>query len=295
MSEHKKYMVTLPDGRKLEVVEAGDEKGRAVIVHDGTPSAAGLLTEHAADAAGKGLRLITYGRPGYGGSTRDAGRTVASAAKDTAALADELGIERFAAWGISGGGPHALACAALLGDRVTAAACLAGVAPYTADGLDFMAGMGEDNVEEFGAALEGEEKLRGFLDEQASGMLDLSPQQMAEFMSTLLSGPDKAVFNGSFGEQLAKSMQDAVRGGVDGWLDDDLAFTKPWGFSPSDIQVPLQIWQGEHDKMVPYSHGEWLMKAVPQAENHLNDEDGHLTLYVNRVPEVHEWLASKFQ
>lgn len=151
MTELRRYTVTLQDGRDLEVVEAGNPQSPAVIVHNGTPTGAGLIAEHARDAVERGLRLINYGRPGYGKSTRQRGRTVASAARDTAELADALGIHRFATWGISGGGPHALACAALLGDRVVAAASLAGVAPYGATGLNFLAGMGDDNVDEFSA------------------------------------------------------------------------------------------------------------------------------------------------
>jgi pimeloyl-ACP methyl ester carboxylesterase len=290
----KRSVVTLPDGRKLEVVEAGNENSPVIILHNGTPSAAGLIQEHVENAVDQGLRLISYGRPGYGASTRNPGRTVASAAQDTADLADALGIDRFATWGISGGGPHALSCAALLGDRVVGAACLAGVAPYDAEGLDFMAGMGQDNVEEFGAAVEGEAKLTQYLEGQVPGFLAASPQEVAEHMSTLLSEPDKAVFTGAFGEQLAQLMQDALKKGIYGWLDDDLAFVKNWGFSLSDIKVPLQIWQGTHDLMVPYSHGEWLSKHISQAESYLNDVDGHLTLYVNRIPEVHAWLKSKF-
>lgn len=113
-------------------------------------------------------------------------------------------------------------------------------------------------------------------------------------MSTLLSSADRAVFTGSFGTQLAGLMQEAVREGVYGWLDDDLAFTQPWGFSVSSIEVPVQIWQGEHDLMVPFSHGSWLAQHIADAEVHLTPVDGHLTLYVNRVPEVHGWLARHF-
>ncbi|TLS38600.1 alpha/beta fold hydrolase [Pseudalkalibacillus caeni] len=294
MSEIKQYTITLPDGRDLDVVEAGIENGPAVIVHNGTPQSAGLFKEHIEDASEKGLRLISYGRPGYGASTRQSERTVASAAKDTAELATALGIERFATWGISGGGPHALACAALLSDRVVAAACLAGIAPYNAEDLEFLAGMGEDNVEEFGAAIEGEGKLKPYLEEQRTAILSSTPEEMAAHMSTLLSDADKAVFTGSFGEQLAQLFHGSLKTGIYGWFDDDLAFTKDWGFSLSDIKVPLQIWQGEQDLMVPYSHGEWLSKHIPQAESHLNQVDGHLTLYLNRIPEVHAWIIKHF-
>jgi pimeloyl-ACP methyl ester carboxylesterase len=292
--ELRRHMVTLADGRELEVVEAGDKNSPAIIIHNGTPTAAGLIVEHVEDAVARGLRLINYGRPGYGRSTRQRDRTVSSVAADTAELADVLGIERFATWGISGGGPHALACAALLSDRVVAAACLAGVAPYDAAGLDFLKGMGEDNIVEFGAAAKGEAELTACLEPQVPAFLQHDDQEIAAHMSTLLSPADRAVFSGAFGTQLARSMQDAVRNGVYGWIDDDLAFVKPWGFSLASISVPLQIWQGSQDLMVPFSHGQWLAAQLPQAEAHLTAEDGHLTLYVHRIPEVHAWLAEHF-
>ncbi len=177
---------------------------------------------------------------------------------------------------------------------MVAAACLASVAPYTAEDLDFLAGMGQDNLDEFGAAVKGEEALTAFLNEQAPPFLEAAPESIAEHMSTILSPPDQAVFTGAFGKDLASVMQNGVQGSINGWLDDDLAFVRNWGFSPSSIQVPLQIWQGRQDLMVPYSHGEWLAKTIPQAETHLNEEDGHLTLYVNRIPEVHAWLGKHF-
>lgn len=290
----RRQILKLSDGRKLEVVTAGDKKGRAIFIHNGTPQAAGFLQEHINHANKNNLYLISYGRPGYGESSRKPGRTVASAAQDTADIADALDIQKFATWGNSGGGPHALACAALLGDRVLAAASIAGVAPYYAEGLDFMEGMGEDNIEEFSAALKGEETLIKYLEPQKSTMLNLTSQEMAEHMGSLLSPADQAVFSNSFGEQLATNMKNSLTNGIDGWLDDDLAFTKRWGFSLSDIRVPLQIWQGEQDLMVPYTHGEWLSKSIPQAESHLSTEEGHLTLLVNRIPEIHDWMISYF-
>src|SRR3954471_22814819 len=142
------HEIATPDGRTLHVHEAGDPGGRAVVTHHGTPSSGGHYTPHAADAAQRGLRLIGYDRPGYGGSTPHRGRTVADAARDVATILDALGVERFATWGQSGGGPHVLACAALLPDRCAAAASLAGVAPYDAQGLDWLAGQGEMNLAE---------------------------------------------------------------------------------------------------------------------------------------------------
>ncbi len=294
LADPHRRVVQLPDGRALDVVEAGRPGGPAVIIHNGTPSGAGLLSATADDAAARGFWAISYGRPGYGSSTRNAGRDVASAARDTALLADALGISRFAAWGISGGGPHALACAALLPDRVVAAASLAGVVPYGAEGVDFLDGMGQDNLDEFGAALQGESALRAYLAPQVPEYLAASPAGFAEQMRSLLSPPDRAVFTRAAGEEVARIMQDGMRTGIDGWVDDDLAFVRPWGFSLGDIRVPVQIWQGPHDLMVPFTHGEWLAEHVPNAEVHLSPEDGHMTLWVRRVPEVHAWFTAQF-
>ena len=140
-----------PAGRTLGVYEAGDPGGHPVLVHHGTPAHGALFAPWEDDARGKGIRLVGYDRPGYGASSPDPERSVASAAADAAAIADALGIDRFATWGVSGGGPHALACAALLGERVVAVASLAGIAPFDAPGLNWFAGMGESNLVEFGA------------------------------------------------------------------------------------------------------------------------------------------------
>src|SRR4051794_14774368 len=163
--------VTGPGDRTLCVHEAGDPGGRPIVVHHGTPTYGGLFHPWVADAEARGIRLVAYDRPGYGGSAPHRGRTVADAAADVAAIADAPGIDRFATWGISGGGPHALACAALLGDRVVGAASLAGVAPFDAAGLNWFAGMGEANLAEFGAALQGRDAVAAFT---AAGMEGMS-------------------------------------------------------------------------------------------------------------------------
>src|SRR5947208_11991340 len=150
----------LPDGRTLRTYATGATGGELIVMHHGTPASGCPSRWMADDAASRGASLVGYDRPGYGGSTRQPGRTVADAAADTAAIADALGVERFRTWGVSGGGPHALACAALFADRVIAAATIASVAPYDAEGLDYLAGMGQGNIDEFGAALAGEEELR---------------------------------------------------------------------------------------------------------------------------------------
>jgi pimeloyl-ACP methyl ester carboxylesterase len=285
-------VIDLPDGRALAIVEAGDPGGAPVIYHHGTPSAGRPYAPWVRDAAERGIRLIAYDRPGYGRSDRRAGRAVADVAADIDALADALGLERFGTWGASGGGPHALACAALL-ERCAAAATFAGAAPYGEPELDFMAGMGEDNLREFGAALEGEDALRPLLEEFAAGVRGATAEQLADEMRTLLSPPDAAALTGAFAEHLLASFHAATEPGVGGWLDDDLAFVRPWGFSVADIAVPVQVWQGDQDLMVPHAHADWLARHIPGAEVRMSPGDGHLTVVENHLGEVHAWLASQ--
>src|SRR3954471_17373269 len=216
----RRHTVAGPGGRALAVVEDGDRDGVPIVYHHGTPGCGDLYAPWVADAAARGIRLIGYDRAGYGGSERHAGCVVAAGAADIAALAAALGLERFATWGVSGGGPHALACAALLGDRVAAAATFAGAAPYGEPDLDFMAGMGEDNVKEFGAALEGEDAVRPLLEEFSNGVAGATPEQLADEMRTLLSPPDAAALTGELAEHLYGSFRTATTRGVDGWLDD---------------------------------------------------------------------------
>jgi pimeloyl-ACP methyl ester carboxylesterase len=288
MREHR---VETADGRVLAVVEGGDPGGPAVIVHNGTPMSRLLYGPNVADAEARGLRLIGYDRPGYGDSTPQPGRRVADAAGDVATIADALGIERFATWGISGGGPHALACAALLPDRVVAAASLAGVAPYGAEGLDWVAGMGEANVIEFGLTVAGRDKLEPFLRAERDGMVAGGAEAVQEAMLTLLTPVDAAAFSGETAEYLFEAFRLGSEERIDGWVDDDLAFAEPWGFDLEQIRVPVLLCQGAEDRFVPFAHGEWLARNIPTADARLSPDDGHITLLVRRLGEVHEWLA----
>ena len=280
------------DGRSLTLYEGGDAGGLAVIVHHGSPSS-GLLYERWLDhAAANGIRLVGFDRSGYAGSTRHRGRSVSTAASDVEAIADVLSLERFATWGISGGGPHALACAALCGDRLTAAASVAGVAPWGAEGLDWLAGMGEGNVTEFGAVLEGEDALRPLLDRQRAAMLAAGPEELTGVLGSLLGDADRAVLFGGIAAWMDAAHRNGLRDSADGWLDDDLAFVAPWGFEPGAVTRPVLIVQGGDDRFVPRSHGEWLATNVPGADAWIDDADGHLTLIERRISDVHGWLLA---
>jgi pimeloyl-ACP methyl ester carboxylesterase len=283
-----------PAGRTLRVVDDGGpgDPRLPLFVHHGTP-ASGLLLQPALDDARRhDLRMVGYDRPGYGGSTRHEGRQVADAAADVACVADALGVGQFATWGLSGGGPHALACAAQLPDRCVAAASLAGVAPYPAPGLDWTAGMGADNIEEFTATLAGPRSLRRLLDTARDEMLDSSAETLVELMASLLPAVDVAALTGArgLGEWMHAGTVAGLAPGPDGWLDDDLAFLAPWGLDLSTITVPVLIMAGGADLMVPFTHGRWLAENVPDAERLFDQDEGHLSL-LNRISEVHTWIG----
>lgn len=285
--------VTTPDGRTLTVREAGDPAGVPVLSIAGTPGSSTIFESHARDAAERGIRLFSYDRPGYGGSTRDEGRNVAACAADVAAVCDALGIERFCVWGISGGGPHALAVAALLPERVIAAAALASIAPYDAEGLDFLDGMGEQNVEDINVVFAGEEAHRAKMEQNREELLAAKPDELVELWQTLLGPADREVATGELAAFLLDHFRAGIGAGGDGWLDDDIAFVRPWGFDLASIRVPVQLWQGEQDQFVPYGHGVWLAEHIPGVDARLTAEDGHLTLGARRVPEVHGWLLER--
>jgi pimeloyl-ACP methyl ester carboxylesterase len=282
------------DGRTLAVLEAGDENGHAVVAIHGTPGSSLLWRGMIEDAEARGMRLLAYDRPGYGGSDPHRGRTVADAAGDVVAIADALGIDRFAVEGGSGGGPHTLACAALLPDRVVAAACLAGVAPYPAEGLVWVDGMGQNNLDEFAAALAGRETLEPYLREQADALLGAEPDEIADSLRSLLSPPDAAVLTGEFAEYLAEATRRAIGERLDGWIDDDFVFVNPWGFELDEIRVPVQLLHGAEDRFVPIAHGEWLAERIPGVDAHLSTDDGHLTIQLGRIGDVHAWLLEHF-
>jgi pimeloyl-ACP methyl ester carboxylesterase len=286
-------LIDTPDGRRLRVREDGDPRGRPVLVHHGTPSAGLLYPAHVEDAAAKGIRLVAYARPGYDDSTPHPGRRVADGAADAAAVADALGFDRFATWGISGGGPHVLACAALLPERVVAAAALASVAPYGADGLDWSAGMGEDNVAEFKAARAGIRPLTEFLESVAPQLLAAEPEHILDALASLVSEVDRAFLTGEYAAFIRDSLHAGLARGIPGWRDDDLAFVEPWGFEFEQIRVPVLLRQGAQDLMVPFAHGEWLAGRIPDVEAQLSESDGHLTLEA-AVPDVHAWLLERF-
>ena len=279
--------ITLGDGRAVEVLTEGPPDGLALVIHHGTPGG-GLVTHPPKSEAelARGLRTVHFARPGYGESTPQPGRRVADVARDVAEILDALGAGTFITWGASGGGPHALACAALLPGRCLAAATIAGVAPSDAEGLDWVAGMGPENIEEFGAAQRGPADLTALLDKEAAGLGTVTGADIIEGLGGLIGDADKAVLIGEYADYQAAALQGALRAGVAGWRDDDIAFVTNWGFSLDGLPAPVAIWQGDDDRMVPFGHGQWLAARIPGAQPHLLPGEGHLSLAEHHYGEI---------
>jgi len=283
--------VQLPDGRRLDLRVSGPAGGLPLVFHHGTPGAATpyRVLERAAHA--RGLRLVTTSRPGYGDSTPQPGRSVVDVAADTAAVLAAIGAGRCLIAGWSGGGPHALACGARLG-ATAAVLVIAGIAPYGAAGLDYTAGMGQDNIVEISTALKGEDQLRPYLLDQREQLKDAAAADVVTSLDTVLPDVDRAVLTGEFGEDDAANFREGLRTGVEGWLEDDLAITKPWGFGLEEISVPVMLWQGSADLMVPFSHGQWLASQLPGASVHLEEGEGHLSVAVGAMDRMLDELVS---
>ena len=303
--------ITRPDGRTIDFLVAGPADGLPLVLHEGTPIGLVLYPPTVQAARIRGLRVVLAARPGYEGSTPRPGRRVVDVAADTAAVLDELGADTFVTAGWSGGGPHALACAAALPGRCLAAASIAGVAPYAAKGLDWLAGMGPENVAEFGAAVRGEAALTEFLDHEAVMFSTLTGESVAKSLGGLVIEADRAVLTGEFADYVAAGLRASTNSGIAGWRDDDLAFTNDWGFSlgwespglaspdgespdreapdreaPAQAPAPVAVWQGDQDQMVPFAHGQWLAANIPGARVHLMPGDGHLSMTVSAFDRI---------
>ncbi|HMD46072.1 MAG TPA: alpha/beta fold hydrolase [Acidimicrobiales bacterium] len=285
------HRVPLADGAVAEVLTEGPDDGRPLLYWHGTPFAAAPNPDLARAAAARGLRVVTISRPGYAGSTARPGRRVADAAGLAGTVLDALGLDRFVTLGWSGGGPHALAGAAGLPGRCAAALSLAGVAPYDAAGLDWLARMGHENVEEFAAAAAGADVLVPALEDMAAQSSAVTGAELADALGDLVSTVDRAALSGQLAEWLAEAVRRALSAGVEGWRDDDLAFCAPWGFDPGAIDGPVSIWQGDEDKMVPFAHGAWLAGHVPGARVHLLDGEGHVSLLADHLGEMLDELV----
>jgi pimeloyl-ACP methyl ester carboxylesterase len=269
----------MSDGRALHYYDSGEAGARLTVFwHHGSPNTGAPPEPLFPAAAERGIRWISYDRPGYMSSTPRPGRDVASVATDVASVADALGVGKFAVMGHSGGGPHALACAALLPDRVLAAAEGSGLAPFGADGLDWFAGMTADGAAQMRAAAEGREALEQYLDAHEFDMEQFTPA-------------DQAALTGDWA-WLARIAGQAIEGGPDGYIDDELAAVRPWGFGPEQVTVPVLVFHGGQDRIVPSAHGAWLARHCRDAELWLSPEDGHVSVLGSRGVAALDWLVA---
>ncbi|MEV4349136.1 alpha/beta hydrolase [Actinoplanes sp. NPDC049596] len=250
------------DGRVLRYCFYGPEGGRPAVFENGSPSSRFKRPSLAEVMERSRLRVLVYDRPGYGGSTRRPGRRVADAAEDVRALADAYGWDRFALFGGSGGGPHALASAALLGERVTRCAVLSGIKPResSADEATLRARQAAGAAEIMRSVENGGPEVPSEPDKVARD----DPAAMARVRATFVDS-------------------------MDGWVDDSLAFAKPWGFDPAGIKAPVGVWRGDADPIVPAEEAEWMLARIPGAEEHVY-EGGHLP-GPDVYRDIYEWMA----
>jgi pimeloyl-ACP methyl ester carboxylesterase len=268
--------VHLPDGRTITAHDSGpgDPAAPVVVWHHGSPQSGRLLQPLLDAAMPRGIRLVSLARPGYGGSSRRPGRDVASIAVETAAVLDALDIKRFAAAGHSGGGPHALACGALLPDRITAVACVAGIAPHT-DAFDWWAGMQAPGG--LRSAIDGTAARERFAETD-----EFDPASFIEADWAALAG------------RWADLGRDASTAGEEwpmGLVDDDVAFVRPWGFTLERVVAPVLLVHGEGDRVVPSGHARWMHAQLPASELRLLPGDGHVSA-IDAVPELLDWIVA---
>jgi len=268
--------VGLDDGRTLHVHDTGpvDDEQLVLLWHHGSPQTGALLEPLVAASAARRIRLLSYGRPSYGGSSHNPGRDIASAASDVVQIADALRLERFATMGASGGGPHALACAVLLPDRVSAVVTLAGVAPFSTD-YDWFEGMVAP--EALQAALFGRDARTAFA-------------AIEEFNPDSFLPRDYEALRGNW-MALNEDVDASGKWGDDGLIDDDVALASPWGFDLSQLVAPALFVQGGRDRIVPPEHATQLLKSAPRGELWLRPHDGHISV-LDAAPVALDWTLA---
>lgn len=283
--------VRTADGRRLRVEVSGDPHGHPVFLLHGMPGSRVGPRPRSMFLYQRGARLISYDRPGYGGSDRRPGRRVADVVSDVRDVADALGLDRFAVAGRSGGAPHALACAALLPDRVTRAAALVGLAPRDAEGLDWFAGMAPSNVSEFRTAFTDPERFAARLIPRSAAIRS-DPAKLLEELRRELTDDDRMIVSDrGIRSMLLRTYLEALRTSPYGWIDDALALTGPWGFDPAQIDVPVLLWHGGKDVFSPASHSSWLAARIPRATAVLEPAAAHFAA-LRALPNALNWLLS---
>ncbi|MEV5968222.1 alpha/beta fold hydrolase [Kribbella sp. NPDC051952] len=279
------------DGRRVPYCLYGPSTGRPVVFEYGTPGFRQLSPSMVDAALRAGAQLLVVDRPGFGGSDRYKGRAIVDVVGDVVGVVNSLGWDSFAIWGGSGGAPHALACAAVLGSRVTRCASVVGPAPFDAEGLDWYAGMSPGNVEEFTAAAIGEGAYRPLvqrLAEEAVASVESGSIQVADDYH--LPESDLVALRARRTEDgYVDRMRATYTGGIDGWIDDCIAMTRPWGFDLQTLAVPISVWYGPDDVLSPRGHAEHLLTAIPHAQRQELPAGGHV-LSTADLAAIYHWL-----
>jgi pimeloyl-ACP methyl ester carboxylesterase len=270
------------DGRVLCVEQGGDLGGRPIVIHNGAPSSRLLFPPHVQRAAAMGVRLISYDRPGYGGSTAQHERRVCDAAADVGAIAHALGIERLGVWGFSSGGPHALACAALLPDLVAAVVVLASVGP------EYLAGQDQESIDEVGLMRSDPATARATFDKERLELLHLTADDLGDSLRAQRPAIDEQTI-GEFAAYRMATYQSGLGAGSDGWWDDIFAFLLPWGFDLATISPPVLLRHGHRDLSVPIEHAASLAHRLPQLRIEYTEDD-HVSLFCRDRADDFSWL-----
>jgi pimeloyl-ACP methyl ester carboxylesterase len=286
-------LLDLEDGRKLEVIHNSGDLTDAVVFHHGTPSDANLWNSWLTFLESKGIGAISFSRAGYGNSDRHLGRKVVSVNEDVQELIERFGAERFVAVGWSGGGPHAIANTLLT--ECKGALTLAGVGAYGVSDLNFLEGMGEENEIEFSAAVAGKAELTNWMEVNAVDFAKVTAEDLKQALGGLISQPDKDLLFDSYANEMAATFQSALEHGYWGWFDDDMAFVESWGFELSEIEKPVELWQGDQDLMVPHAHGIWLEKHLPNAKLVFRPGEGHMSLGENSKDEISRAIVAMLE
>jgi pimeloyl-ACP methyl ester carboxylesterase len=288
----REQSVQCPDGRVLQVAEIGPENGNPVFFLHGTPGCRlgphprAVLLHHL------NVRLIAYDRPGYGGSTRFPQRRVLHAAQDVLTIADSLGLAKFCVVGRSGGGPHALACAASLPRRVERAAALVSLAPRRAPGLDWYAGMTDSNDRAYHAAESGISAIEGLFEAVAQSEAE-KPGSLLDGLGPELQPADRIIVgDNAIRSGIERAHAEAARNGSGGRADDAVSFVEDWGFDPAEIRVPTLLWHGAQDVFSPAAHTEWLTERISSAVGGV-EHGAHFSAIQTLVDVVLPWFTAE--
>ncbi|WP_189929395.1 alpha/beta fold hydrolase [Streptomyces sulfonofaciens] len=292
VADSEPIALSLPDQRLLDIEVSGPSDGVPLVYYHGSSTSGRQFRFLQRAAHDRGLRLVSFSRPGVGTSTRLPGRSVVDTVNDVAAVLDHLGAPRSLHLGWSGGGPHALAAAARLPERVAGATVMCSVAPYEELGSEFFVGMAQSNADEFNKALQGEDAIRPAMEDEAQGKRSAGAEEVRQILMSLLSPADRILATAETAADIGASWAEGLRHGVDGWVDETLSYVKPWGFSVREIAVPTVVWHGAEDLAAPFAHGAWLAQHIPGATSHLLKGHGHMSIFLSSIDRALDELLS---